>query len=226
MKAYTDTDPICNSSHSDPDPGSIYPYYIVSNTQLFITQLLSSVTGTIGLKYMCSNLGFNMVNSFPFNSDVIIPAVCAAAGVAPPLQPEATLPFADQDAVDAAHNTASILFANVLAASAPTDTGLNVLCAQAPDHVANLNAEMMDGDLVQSKLCDIHEPLASTDARSMLVTWLTRYFITVVENISNTAGWGQWLCNNLDPVKLSSVGLDGYTVRMQVCLDSGLPGGS
>ena len=161
-----------------------------------------------------------MISSFPINDDSVIPAVCSAAGEQAPPQPEANLPEAPIQAVAAAKNTASIIFANVLAAGTTSETMLGFYCALAPGHVGHLNAEGLNGTLVQSTLCSIKEPISIEEARHVLRTWTTRYFLTVLESISNTHGYLDWLCHNLDVAKMNSVGLLGDSIQSQICVDS------
>ena len=212
--------PICNSSHSSPNPKAMVPNTITYATQLFQTQVLSSFNSTEKFAYVCNHLGYKMIASFPLDDQSLVSAVCTAANVQTPPQAEATLPWANPAAVSAARNTASIMFANMLAAAANSGSQLNIACAHAASHIANLDKERLNGDLVQSTLCQITQPMSTSEGRHMLKSWTMRYFITVLESISDVDGWLDWLCNNLDPLKVDLTGMDGYSVQMQVCMDS------
>ena len=217
MNANVKAEPICASSHAPPNPAQIRPKLIVANTNILIPQLLNSVAGTDKLTYICNNIGLNLISSFPLNGDTVKEAVCLKAGQGLLPRPFATFEGAPAGAVAAAKNTASIIFANLLAAGATTDSQLNLDCTHMPDHLANLNTEGLNADLVQTTVCNQHTPVSPQVAQVDLVTYSTRYFITVLETIGSSPGWLQWLCANLDPVKMSSVGLDGNQVQKQVC---------
>lgn len=48
-----------------------------------------------------------------------------------------------------------------------------------------------------------------------------RYYVTVLENISDVGGWKKWLCDNMDVAKMDAVGLDGVGAQHQICSDVG-----
>lgn len=211
--------PLCNSSASH-NPGNVVPYTVSYTTKIFISQLLSAFNNTQAFAYVCKNIGFNMVASFPINDLDVVPAVCQAGGVQTKPRPEANLPQAPENAVSASRNTASILFAVIWATGATSETQLTSLCLSAPKYVADLNKQQLNGTLIQSTLCSIKSPISIGRARNLVKTWMSRYFTTVVENISHSKGWSEWLCNNLDSDRLYSAGLYGYGIQEQICSDS------
>ena len=183
-------------------------------------QLTSSFDTVQGPAYICNHIGFNMVSSFALNDLDVVDAVCKAGGVQTKPRPEATMPWASASAVQAARNTVSILFANILATGAATKSQLSALCSKAPDYVSHLNKEQLNGTLIQSTICGMDSPISVSDARNSIKTWTSRYFTTVVENISHDKGWLEWLCGNIDPDLLTFYGLYGSGVQSQICSDS------
>lgn len=161
-----------------------------------------------------------MIASFAISDMDVVNAVCHAGGVQTKPRPEGTMPWAPKNAVQAARNTASILFSLILATGAKSNAQLSTACARAPRYVPYLNKEQLNGTLVQSTLCSIQSPIATSHARESLQTWTSRYFITVIENISHVPGWLDWLCRNISPDHLNSAGLDGYGIELQICSDS------
>lgn len=223
--ANQETASLCNTSapHAAAD---VVPYTIEYNTDLFVTQLLSSFTNTEALAHICGVIDFNMVSSFGLNDFNVVNAVCSGAGMQAKPRPEASLPWAPSAAVSAAKNTASILFANILAIGATTESDLSFLCAKVPDYIPCLNEEQLNGTVLQSRVCSITQPILTSDGIDLVTTWRTRYFITVIENISDSDGWLDWLCANIDPGLLTFNGLYGMAVQQQVCNDSkNSPGG-
>ena len=47
--------------------------------------------------------------------------------------------------------------------------------------------------------------------------YLTRWFITVITNISDVEGWNRWLCQNMSVDSLNQVGLIGNFVVNETC---------
>lgn len=97
---------------------------------------------------------------------------------------------------------------------------LNVMCAHAPEHIPNLNAEKLNGTLVESILCSYKTPLDVNQVRSRVLSWTSRLYITVLENIGNVDGWLDWLCEHLDVEGMNGVGLIGWGSKQQVCNDA------
>ena len=212
--------PLCNTSFSTLGGAELYPALIGYNTNIFISQLLSTFNSTDRFDYVCQHIGFNMVASFPINDLQVVDAICKAAGSQTKPRPEATLPWAPNNAVRAAQNTASVLFSVLWAAAATTDSQLNIACARAPDYVDPLNKEHLNGTLIESTLCGISDPIPAKRAQNTMKTWMSRYFTTVLENISQVDGWRSWLCDNIDPDMLDLAGTYGYGIQMQICNDS------
>jgi len=192
---------------------------IVHQSIIFSTQLINSVNNTQRLATMCRNLNLDLLDYFPVNGNSVKDAVCHAAGTERAPQPENNRLRGDPAAVSAARNTQSILFAILYAANAQTGAELSDLCAQAPEYVEKLSAEHLNGSLVASTRCRFKKPIPIPVAKMMLRSWMTRYYITVLENVSNTAGWRKWLCSNLDAEKMDTVGLNGVGLLQQVCSD-------
>lgn len=53
-----------------------------------------------------------------------------------------------------------------------------------------------------------------------MLSWTSRLFVTVLENIGNVEGWRDWLCEKLDEEGMNGVGLNGYASKLQVCDDA------
>lgn len=222
MQALThlDVGPLCNTSISASPSVDIMPYVDQFTTSIFISQLLSTFNNTDAYVHLCNDIGFNMVSSFGINDRLVEQAVCSAAGVQTKPRPEATLPWASNNAVRAARNTASVLFSVIWATAATSDSQLNIACARAPDYTLHLNNEQLNGTLVQSTLCSFKSPVSVKSAHHLVRTWMSRYFTTVLENIGQGDAWLGWLCSNVDPEKLNAAGLYGYGIHTQVCDDS------
>ena len=216
---YIEVEPICTSSDSNPDPN---PQDSITNiiyytSQIFLTQILGSFDHD-ALQYMCGQVDFFLLNKFMLNSTGIVGAICHSVGK--PLPPQ---PFSPghrsperEAAAHAVTNSASILYALMLATGLTTDTELNVLCAHAPEYVANLHAELMNGTAFQDTACSVNDPISVEEAVNELFTWTTRIFITMIENISNVDGWLDWLCSHVDTGKLNAVNLNGEVVKQQI----------
>lgn len=155
--------------------------------------------------------------------------MCEKAGKQVPPRPfgeDAGSPISEAAAY-ASKNTASKLYATILAASAATDVELNVLCAHAPEHIDNLNTEMLNGTLVQSTLCSYPKPHKLGWYAYQILALSSRLFTTVLENIGNVDSdeWLNWLCTHLSEEGMNNVGLYGAGVSQQICEDAtnGLP---
>lgn len=188
---------------------------------------MGSFKGEEAFGYLCDNLAFFQIDQFYLTNENLFKAVCDRAGKQVPPRPfgRGAGRHISEAAAFAARNTATILYSTLLAAGAETDLQLNVLCAHAPNYIDNLNAEMLNGTLMQSTLCEIREPLSVDEALSKILSWTSRLFITVLENIGDVGGWLGWLCKHLDVEGMNSVGLIGWGSKEQVCEDAemGLP---
>ena len=214
------TAPICQLSHSGPNSTLAATQIIEYNSNVFAIQLLNSFKGNNSLSYLCNSLRPDMIESFALLDSTVKPAICHTAGLPVAPQPESDPLKASDGAVQAAKNTASVIFAELLVAGALKSSEVKLLCAHAPNHVASLNAEHLNGSLVQSTLCKYTEPISIAQAKSSLAAWLSRYFTTVIESISNTNNWLDWLCKHLDVDGMDSAGLNGVGIQQQVCSDS------
>ena len=116
--------------------------------------------------------------------------------------------------------TASVLYAYILAASATNSAELKTMCAQAPDQVENLNEELMNGIAFQAALCAITEPLSMQETLDVVITLMSKMFIIMLESASNTDGWLNWLCSHVDVEGVTAVGLYGEAVVETLCHDS------
>lgn len=220
-------EPICNASHSAPNPEEAFPNSIPAISEIIERQLVGSFTGKDNFGYICDNLAFLQIDQFSLTNDNLFQAVCDQAGKQVPPRPVGPSAghIIGEAARFAARNTATILYSTLLAAGAESDIQLNVLCAHAPNYIDNVNAEMLNGTLMASRLCAIKEPLSVEAARSEILSWTSRLFVTVLENIGNVGGWLDWLCDHLDVEGMNSVGLIGWGSKEQVCEDAktGLP---
>lgn len=213
---------LCNASHGSPGPDHAFPNSIPAISAIVERQLTGSFTGKNAFAYLCDNLAFFQIDQFFLTDSKLLTAVCGKAGKQVPPRPfgaDAGRPIG-QSAGFAARNTASILYATLFAAGAESDLQLNVMCAHAPDHIVNLDAEQLNGTLVESTLCDIKTPLQIDEAQSKILSWTSRLYITVLENIGDTPDWLGWLCENLDTEGMNSVGLVGWGSKQSVCDDA------
>lgn len=212
--------PICNMSHSDPSGSVAKPWTIYYKSQMLVAQLLSSFNNTEAFGYLCNDLRFDMLDAFYLDDTAVIGSMCDAAGKQLPPRPEGATIKVNPNAVAAVNATMSITYGFMYAASATSNSQLNILCAHAPEHISSLIAEGLDGNVVQSTLCNITEPLSAGEATNMLSVWSTRTFITVIENISNVGGYLGWLCINVNVGMMNAAGLVGAAVQQQICEDA------
>jgi hypothetical protein len=217
---YRDPGPLCNLSHAVPNTTYATTNSIWYNSKIFTTQLLNSFNGTDRFDTLCNRLEIDLLEYFPVIGESVKEAVCQASTLQLAPEPEANPIPGNPAAVKAAKNTASIIYAILVAAGATTDTELNLNCAHAPDYISSLNKIHLNGTMVESTMCEIKKPIAAAEVRSMLRTWMTRYYITIVENISEGNTWLSWLCDNVDIEKMNAVGLSGKAVQYRVCNDA------
>ncbi|KAK3708972.1 hypothetical protein LTR37_011136 [Vermiconidia calcicola] len=212
--------PICGTP--EPNATAARINSVRYTTGMFMTHLLSSFTGTDNFNYICTSLNFDLVDQFAIDSQALSKAVCQRAGA--PLQPiPATTPpdsKTSPQAVKAAQNRLSVLYANILAAGAYTVEDLSDLCEAAPEHEEGFNAQFLNGMLVRRWLCDFTKPITVPDAKTAVVAWTSRYFVAVVESISTVNNWLEWLCKNVDFENMATVGLDPNYVTDQICADA------
>lgn len=215
-------EPSCNMSHGMPNPDIAFPNSIPAVSAIIERQLVGSFRGKEAFAYLCDNLGTFSINQFYLTDSNLLRAVCGRAGQQVPPRPFGTEAgrHLSKAAAFAARNTASILYATLVAAGVESDLELNVLCAHAPEHTANLNAESLNGTLVESTLCSIKAPLTVVQTQHKILSWTSRLFITVLENVGNVDGWLHWLCENLDEEGMNGVGLIGWGSKLQVCKDA------
>ena len=210
-------EPICNSSHGSPDPSSAFSNAIYYNSEIFINQLLSSFNNTGAFTYLCNNLNFAQLDYFYLNDTFVIGAVYDRAGMQLPPRSEGVNPPKVQNATTSIRIVQSNQYAFIYAASASSDSELSIYCAHAPMHVANLNAEHLDGNRVQSEICSITQPLSAQQASNAIFTWTTRIFMTIIENVSDADGYMEWLRNNLYVDGMNSAGLIGWGAWNLIC---------
>ncbi len=218
--------PLCNMSHTVPNTTYATVNSIYYNSKIFTTHLLNSFNSTAGFDTLCRHLNIGLLDSFPVNGQNVKTAACRAGVQAIAPEPESAPAIANQTAVKAAKNTASIIYAILVASAATTGSELNLYCAHAPDYVTSLNEIELNGSLVESILCKFTAPIAGPEAKSTLVTWMSRYYITVLENASKVEGWLDWLCQNVDVEKMNAAALDGDAVKYQICADAAGAGAS
>ena len=143
LDGYFIQQPLCKASHGSPDAAAALPYMLQYSTSIFTTQLLSSFAGnnTGAYSYLCNNPRYIALDSFNLDDARLINATCVTAGEELPPRPATSVPDAgaSNSAVHAYWNTISILYGTLFVSSAKSDSQANVLCAHAPDHVANLN---------------------------------------------------------------------------------------
>ena len=214
--------PLCNSSHSNPRPIDSITHIIYYSSNIFIDQLLGSFHAPDALEYLCNNVKFDLLDAFLLNDTAILGTVCHSVGNQLPPRPfgpdHGGLP--NRAPALAIRNSASVLYAFILAAGATTDSELSLLCAHAPEYVSNLNSELMNGTAFRETLCAIKKPMSVKEAVAGVTEWLTRIFITMVESVSNVGDWLGWLCEHVVVEGMDGVGLDGVVVNQTICRDS------
>lgn len=210
-------------SHT-PNPQAAIPRIMQYNTEIFATQLLGSFNNTEALEYVCNNLGFQQVDDFMLIEQPLIASVCHTAGMQSPPEAEgpAHPPRVNHNAIFAANASASTTFGLLLAFGATSELEVRQYCSDARYQAGNYNDELLDGKAISGAICSLEKPIPVDEGLNVLVTWTTRTFITIVENISDGEGWLKWLCENVDVQKMNGVGLDGEAVFQQICSDSGL----
>ena len=215
-------EPMCTSAHGMPNPEESLPNTIPYISDIFGVQLAASFTTDEAFTYLCDHLSWSQMNQFYIDDQTLFKAVCDKAGDQIPPRPygiEAGVPL-DEASLRAALNTASLLYASIYAAGAVTDTVLNTNCAHAPNRISNLNLEKLNGTLVEQKLCSFKKPLSVEEARKEIMTWTSRLFTTVLENIGMDANWLPELCQTLSAEGMNSVGLQGADVKNMICKDA------
>ena len=190
---------------------------IFYQSKIFTSQLINSVNSTQRLDILCNRLILDMIDYFPLIGEVVKDGVCEAAGTQRAPQGYSNRFTENKAAVNAARNTQSVLFAILYAAPARSAMELTILCTMAPKYTKRLSAEHINGDVVASTLCKIKKPIPVPVLKGMIRAWMTRYFVTVLENVSKAENWKQWLCQNMDEAKMDAVGLSGQGVKGQVC---------
>lgn len=218
-------EPVCNQSHSSPNATLALPWTVYYNTRVFTAQLLNAFSPdnkTSTMEYLCDSIRYILLSGFRIEASTAVNATCMAAGVQQNPRPEGAIAKIDRNATDAYQNAASILYAFMFASSAQTDSQLNVFCAHASNHVTRPTELKLNGTLVQETICNIKAPLSTDTATSLLKTWSSRVFATIIRNASNVGGWHARLCGNLDPKAMEAVGLDGQAVKIELC--SGVEG--
>ncbi|KAK5169126.1 uncharacterized protein LTR77_006435 [Saxophila tyrrhenica] len=211
--------PICglNTTTKPSEYGVVNSIYY--NAKIFTTQLINMVNTTSALNTMCSSLRLDLIDFFPLIGEQVKDGVCSAAGTVRAPQGFKNNLKPNPAAVQAAKNTQSVLFAILTAVGFQTPAELSALCDFAPQFMDLLDAEQINGTLVESTLCRINQPLSVQQAKAMVKSWMTRYFVTVLENVSNAEGWKGFLCRSVDVAGLEGVGLSGEGVMAQVCRD-------
>lgn len=135
--------PICNASHSNPSANTANVWVVNYSTELFVTYVLNAfaANNTAAFSYLCDNLRFIAIDDFHMNDEKIVSAACTAGGKPLPPRPEGALPGAQApaNATQAFANTASVLYALMFAASAESNSQLNIYCAHAPEYVVALD---------------------------------------------------------------------------------------
>ena len=168
---------------------------------------------------MCKNLDFYLIDYFMLTSADVIGAVCNSVGE--PLPPRPFAPSHQTTGVDAAARAvkiaASNLYALLLASGATTSLELDALCESAPQYEDSLKAVFMNAAVIENALCSIKQPISVDEAVSQVFTWLTKIFITTIENCSDDPGWASWLCSNGGIEQMNCVGLNGIAANQQIC---------
>jgi hypothetical protein len=132
-------------------------------------------------------------------------------------EPEADPLPANPAALRAATKSASALYAVLNSIEANSATDLTDKCKQAREQIDVMDNVLLNGSIIAETVCKITEPIALPVARKLVRSWMTKYFLTVLENISNASGFRSWLCENLDMRKMDKAGLQGIAVQRQMC---------
>lgn len=214
--------PLCNASDGNPDPQTAFPNGIPAISSIIERQLIGSFSDKQDFEYLCHNLASFPIDQFFLTDSSLLKAVCDKADKQVPPRPfgSGAGRRISEAAGNAARNTASILYATLLASGAISDGRINIMCAHAPEYTANLNAEQLNGTLVKSTLCSFTGLLEVSQAQARILTLTSRLFITVLENIGRDEHWLGWLCEHLYVKGMNGVGLIGWGSRQQVCEDA------
>lgn len=171
---------------------------------------------------MCKQLDFYLIDYFMLTSADIIGAVCNSVGQPLPPRPFAPdkQPSGPAAAAQAVKNSVSTLYALLLASGATTSIELDALCESAPNYGPSLKAVYLNATIIEETLCSIKQPISLDDAVTEIFTWLTRIFITTIENCSDDPGWLSWLCSNGGIEQMNCVNLNGSKADQQICADA------
>lgn len=216
------TEPICTSSTTTPNATLILPKLVFSNTEAFTTLLLNAFPSTnkTAWSYLCDNLRFVQLDGFLLNSDTIINSTCTAAADLLNPQPFSASAQVNDTAVHEFRTANAKLFAYMSASASSSDTDLNLACAHAPEHKASWRTLLLNATAVEETLCSIKQPLPVPQAKARITEWTSRLFAVVMENISNAAGYHEFLCETLNVEGMTDVGMDGKLVKGLVCADA------
>jgi hypothetical protein len=212
--------PQCNTSTALPDADYARINAIYYNTKIFRTQLLNAFNSAEHFATLCNNLSLDRIDQFPLIGETVLDAVCNASSMQRTPEPEADPLPANPAALRAATISASALYAVLNSIEADSATDLTDKCKQAREQIDVMDNVLLNGSIIAETVCKITEPIALPVARELVRSWMTKYFVTVLENISNASWFRSWLCENLDLEKMDKAGLHGVAVQRQMCNNS------
>jgi hypothetical protein len=192
--------------------GALRPSEPKRSSETLLTLLPFTSIGAV-----CKYLRLALIDFFPLISEQVKDGVCTAAGTIRAPQGFGNPFVPNKPAIQAARNTQSVLFAIINAAAHNSKLELALSCTNMKGYVETLNSEHLNGTLIASTLCKFTKVIPVPVAKEMIRSWMTRYYITVLQNVSNSSKWEQWLCDNVDTEMMDAVGLNGDGVMQQVC---------
>nr|OQO15757.1 hypothetical protein B0A51_14852 [Rachicladosporium sp. CCFEE 5018] len=211
-----------------PESQVIHNDAVVSNTNIFITQILNAFNQSNmidDLTYICKNIKGNRLTPFGINTGHFLEVICGAGRARVPSAPNNTPCQLSQAQLSDFKTTISDIFAYELATSSATADQAANLCKSAPRYAQRLSAQGLDAGDVQKVLCSVKQPLSNNEASAAISKYSTSAFIQTVVGASDVPGWTSWLCENLDLQHLNAVALNGTVVLQQICApDAGRPG--
>lgn len=211
--------PVCSSRDSTPNATLALPSLVAANTKTFTTLLLNAFPSTnrAAWSYLCDNLRFVQLDGFLLSSTTIISSVCSAGSEGPNPQPFSAVAGVNETAVKEFQDANARLFAYITASAASSQADLEQACARAPERKDAWKTLLLNATAVEETLCSIKSPLSVSEAKAKITEWTSKLFAVVVENISNAAGYRQFLCETLNCEGMTNVGMDGELVRQRVC---------
>lgn len=211
--------PTCQVDNAPPNPTAAIPFIDYYNTEIFVTQILNAFgAGNVAdLAYACKNLEPVLLTAFRLNATRVRTAVCSAAGIKKVPAPLTPIPDTSLTALATFGKDAATLYAYEFVSTATTEAEVKAICNDFPKYKANLAAQGLNADLIQSTMCAINTPLTVAQGTGNITEWSSGIFETVLGNVGAKDTWTQWLCLDLDAAAMTAVGLNGAAVKDWFC---------